>query len=207
MCFEKAGETPADDTRLRHEAWILTLAAHPGVVTRLADGPIRSGDGTVVRTRGVRGRPLTAMDELSASEVAGLGAAVATTVADLHDAGITHGRLTADHVVVDTAGRPVLCGFAQATAAASSPAAAAAADVRTLGHTLAALLATSGEPHAGRPLAQPSAALARLLDGFVAASGLGAGGHRRPARRLAERLDDSRFAPCLPSRAHPSVPD
>ncbi len=198
---------------------MLTLAAHPGVVT-LAEGPVRSGGWTVVRTRGVRGRPLAAMDELSASEVAGLGAAVATTVADLHDAGITHGRLTADHILVDTAGRPVLCGFAQATAAASSPAAAVAADVTALRHTLAALLATRGEPHAGRPHAgRPraersalvptdgaAAALARLLDGAAAAGGAGARGHRGPARRLAQRLDDSTFAPSLPSRAHHSVP-
>ncbi len=210
LCFEKTGETPADDARLRHEGWILALAAHPGVVT-LMDGPIRSGGWTLVRTRGVRGRPLAAMDGLSASEVAGLGAAVATTVADLHDAGITHGRPTVDHIVVDTTGRPVLCGFAQATAARCSPPPAVTADVRTLSRTLASLLATGGESHPGRPRSERSAhttdsaaaTLVRVLDDIAAA---GTGDHRGSARRLAERLADRRFAPSLPSRARRPVP-
>lgn len=205
LCFEKAAETAADDARLRHESWILSLAAHPGVVS-LVEDPIRSGGRTVVRTRAVTGRPLAAMDALSASEVAGIGAAVATTVADLHDVGITHGRLRADHVIVDTTGRPVLCGFSEAMAATCSPTPAVSADLKALGLALGTVVTVNGEPHAGRPAPLSADAgadattLARLLDG------LGAGGHRDSARRLAARLDSGRFAARLPSRNRSPVP-
>ena len=46
--------------------------------------------------------------------LAGLVASLATTVADLHDLGIVHGRLSADHVSSTPANRPVLCGFGDA---------------------------------------------------------------------------------------------
>lgn len=197
MCVEKVAETPADAARLRHEGWVLGLAAHPGVVS-LVGPPVEAEGLSVVRTRAVPGRPLPAMDELSPAEVAGLGAAVATTVADLHDAGITHGRLSADHIIVAASGRPVLCGFAAATAATAATAArgrptgAVTADVTALGATLAAVLAAPTDPVSG--------ALARLLDG------IGVGRHEVSARRLAERLGDGRWAPGLPARPTAAVP-
>ncbi|MDQ2728129.1 MAG: lipopolysaccharide kinase InaA family protein [Actinomycetota bacterium] len=185
--FEKSAETPADDARLRHEGWVLGLAAHPGVVT-LAGRMASPVGRTVVRTRAVTGRPLATMDEVKASEVAGLGTVVATTVADLHDAGVTHGRLSADHILVDTAGRPVLCGFSGATAAPCSPEPGVTADVLALARTLAGLLGAGDQ----------SEVLAHVLEG------VGSGRHRPSARRLAERLGDRRFGARLPSRAHPS---
>ncbi len=190
--FEKVAESPADDAQLRYERWILGLAAHPGVVT-LAGHPTPAGGRTVLRTRAVPGRPLATMDELTASEVAGLGAALATTVADLHDAGITHGRLGGDHILVDASGRPVLCGFSEAAATTCSPVPALTADVVALCRTLAAML--------GAPLGagDPSVVLARLLREVTVRSVTG--GRRGSARRLAERLDDVRLAPRLPSRA------
>jgi hypothetical protein len=207
LCFEKTAETAADEVRLGHEGRILALAAHPGVVG-LAPAPSPCQHRTVLLTRAVPGRSLAVMDQLSASEVAGLGAAVATTIADLHDAGITHGRLGADHILVDTAGRPVLCGFAEAAAgrpgaapgvgaaaALWSPAAARTVDVIALGRTLAALLAPLA---AGAPTPTP---LDRLL-GRAAANG-----HRGSARRLARQLLDERFAPCLPARSRPPPGD
>jgi hypothetical protein len=132
------------------------------------------------------------MDQLSGSEVAGLGAAVATTLADLHDAGITHGRVGADHILVGTAGGPVLCGFAEAVASGhgASPA-AGTMDVIALGRTLAAVLAPLG---AGAPTPPP---LHRLL-GRASTNG-----HRGSARRLAHQLLDERFNPCLPTRGSP----
>ena len=45
------------------------------------------------------------------ASIAGLGAAVATTLADLHGVGIVHGRIDASHVLVGDDGRPRLCGF------------------------------------------------------------------------------------------------
>ena len=189
MCFEKVAETPADDGLLHQEGWILGLAAHPGIVTVMAT-PLPSDSPAILQTRAVPGRPLAAMDELSESEIAGLGAAVATTVADLHDVGITHRRLSADHIVVDTTGRPVLCGFSQAAAATGSPAPAVTADVMALVHTLAGLLVSEERP-AGRT----------VLAGLLRRVGDGAGSRHGSARWLAERLGDERFAPRLPWRA------
>ncbi len=45
---------------------------------------------------------------------AGAVAALAQTVADLHDLGVVHGRIGADRVIIGADGRPVLCGFASA---------------------------------------------------------------------------------------------
>ncbi|MGI8751624.1 MAG: hypothetical protein ACR2MN_04825 [Acidimicrobiales bacterium] len=194
-------ESPADDARLRHERWILGLAAHPGVVT-LAGRPTPAEGRTVLRTRAVPGRPLATMDELTASEVAGLGAALATTVADLHDAGITHGRLGGDHILVDASGRPVLCGFSEAAATTCGPVPALTADVVALCGTLAAML--GAVPGAPPGAGDPSVVMARLLKQLTARSVTG--GRRGSARQLADRLDDVRLAPRLPSRARRPVP-
>ncbi|MDQ6839756.1 MAG: hypothetical protein M3137_15875 [Actinomycetota bacterium] len=193
----KRGETPADDDLLRHEGWILALAAHPGVVA-LCDAP-RSTGPTVLRTRAVRGRPLAVIDELSPAEVAGLGAAAATIVADLHDVGLTHGALHADHILVSPTGRPVLCGFSAARASAPprhGSVGDAATDVATLGRALVALLPRGRQAETCGPLvdAGRTSALIRLLDG------VSAGPHPESARRLAERLGDGRFASRLPAR-------
>ena len=45
-----------------------------------------------------------------ASDAAGL-AALTATVADLHESGLSHGNLRADHVLIDAEQRPILCGF------------------------------------------------------------------------------------------------
>ena len=66
------------------EAAALRAAAHPGVV-ELVD----AADG-VVRTRLVKGRSLGDTRPLTAEEVAGVTAAVATTLADLHDLSLIH---------------------------------------------------------------------------------------------------------------------
>ena len=70
------------------------------------------------------------------TEVAGLMAAVASTVAELHRGGIAHRQLRADHVLVDGA-RPVLCGVSHLGA---GTAADLATDVADLGRLLTALL-------------------------------------------------------------------
>jgi hypothetical protein len=46
--------------------------------------------------------------------IAGVGAALATILADLHDIGVSHGGIEASHVLLDNEGRPVLCSFGQA---------------------------------------------------------------------------------------------
>jgi serine/threonine protein kinase len=112
--FVKVAAGPDGMDRLRAEADILRRAAHPGVVQLLESGPGTTGAWTIRLVRVPRG-DLGAQGSWSLGEVAGYGAAVATTVADLHDLGIVHRRLTVDHLLVDDRGRPVLCGFGQAT--------------------------------------------------------------------------------------------
>ncbi|MDQ6783396.1 MAG: hypothetical protein M3063_08140 [Actinomycetota bacterium] len=216
LWFEKRAETANDEDRIRHERLMLGLAAHTGVVT--TPDPFPNGAAAVLRTRAVRGRPLAAMDALSTPEIAGLGAALATTVADLHATGISHGALHDGHILVDGAGRPVLCGFSAARTGTETH--RRAADVGALGRTLATLLPGAGpetggdvDPSSGRGLSQPrgwrrtegpEGPLARLLDE------VGSGGRPMSARRLVERLNDRRFAPRLPCRgagcSSPTVP-
>ena len=97
--------------RLRHEASVLGATQHPGVVELV--GFTDEGGVAELRTVEVDGPPLAAADVLRPDEVAGLAAAVATTLADLHDSGLVHGAITSSHVLLGAAG-PVLCGFGAA---------------------------------------------------------------------------------------------
>ena len=102
-------------SRLGHEADMLCLAKHPGVVEILDfvdDGAAE------LTTAWVDARCADELGSIDLREVAGLVAAVAHTLADLHQLGIVHGRLTADHVLVLGDGRPVLCGLSRGTATA-----------------------------------------------------------------------------------------
>lgn len=103
----KSATTPEQMAALAAEAARLQQASHPGVVAfvehRVYD------DRAELRTRFAgealgcwRGTP---------SGAAGLVAAVAATVADLHELGIVHGRLDLSHVLLDVDGRPRVCGW------------------------------------------------------------------------------------------------
>lgn len=97
--FTKRGE------RVPREASDLRVARHPGVV-ELVDAV-----GDVLRTQMVDARPVAQLAPLPAAEVAGLAAAVAATVGDLHELGVVHGGIDASHVLVTTDGRPLLCSL------------------------------------------------------------------------------------------------
>ncbi len=133
LAIRKAAESPADAERLEREREWLGRAAHPGVVATLPAG----GDGSIC-TREVGARTLRDCGALPPAELAGLGSAAATILADLHDLGIAHGAPTGDHVLIDDAGRPVLCGLGDA---ADADAVRTARDVRLLAEALAAQLA------------------------------------------------------------------
>jgi hypothetical protein len=94
---------------LIREIEILQAVRHPGVVELLGveDGP----DGPVLLTAPADVPTLARLPGITLEEVAGVVAAVASTVADLHDLGLVHGGLTADQVLVGEDGRPVLRGF------------------------------------------------------------------------------------------------
>lgn len=141
-CEERVAVGPAAPALLA-EAAILARATHPGVVelvsvtvdgrpwdpTVAPDGPV--GEVTVRTTR--PGRPLTGLGSLPTEEVAGLVAALATTLADLADMGIHHGNLTAEAILVDGTGTPRLRRFAPGGGSA-------AGDVAALGRLLTSLV-------------------------------------------------------------------
>jgi hypothetical protein len=172
--------TGADDVaRLRLEAERLDRAAHPGLVAvvgpatgegddaragrRAEDGADDGVEGRAsveIRTR-FAGDPVTHWSG-SVGAVAGLGAAVAATLADLHDIGVVHGRLDATHILVGDDARPRLCGLSHPGGAAPHD------DVAALGRVLGEVLerATSGPrswPWRGRSSAAHRRALEQVL--------------------------------------------
>lgn len=100
MLFVKRGD------RVQEEAVALAAARHPGIV-ELVDAT----DGVLRTTHLRHACPLSEAGPLTADEVAGVVAAVATTLADLHERGVVHGGLDAGHVLVAADGQPVLCSL------------------------------------------------------------------------------------------------
>ena len=106
----KVGANAEEAARLAREAELLDVARHPGVVELVGvDG---SGVGSMLLTAHVEGPTLAAVGPLPLEEAAGLLAALASTLADLHELGIVHGAVCPEHVIVGPGGRPVLCGLA-----------------------------------------------------------------------------------------------
>ncbi|HVL28604.1 MAG TPA: hypothetical protein VM390_10685, partial [Acidimicrobiales bacterium] len=139
----KRADGPDEAARLRREADLLEVAAHPGLVELVG-----LGDGAEVelRTVWVGGPSLAAADPLDVEEVAGVVAATASTLADLHAVGLVHGAVEPSHVVLDEDGRPVLCGLGSGGLAGEQGGAGAgvldpSADVAGLGAVLRFLLA------------------------------------------------------------------
>jgi hypothetical protein len=108
-CVEKVAESAHDRARLQVEAATLRAVAHPGVV-RL----VSAADGRI-RTRRVTGRNLSEVPLQAPQVTAAWGAALCTTVGDLHEIGCVHTAIAADHVIMDGDGHPVLCGLGNAT--------------------------------------------------------------------------------------------
>jgi hypothetical protein len=171
----------ADDVaRLRLEAERLSRAAHPGLVAVVgrptgedvdaaglhraveqgADDGFEGRVGLELRTR-FAGDPISHWSG-SVGAIAGLGAAVAATLADLHDIGVVHGRLDATHILVGDDGRPRLCGLSHPGGAAPHD------DIAALGSVLGDILdrATPGPrswPWRGRSSAAHRRSLEQVL--------------------------------------------
>ena len=105
---EKVAETAEDLDRLRREAATLRAVAHPGVV-RL----VSAADDRLMLDR-IVGSAVSDSPTGSYAVVAAWGAALCTTVSDLHDIGCAHTAISGDHVILDDGGHPVLCGFGSA---------------------------------------------------------------------------------------------
>ena len=101
-------------SHLRREAQLLLRARHPGVVTISAfsdqDGSTRLTIAAVTGCTLAEAPPRTPVDALRFT------AALARTLADLHEIGLAHRLLRADHVLSTVDGRPVLSEFGDATA-------------------------------------------------------------------------------------------
>ncbi len=148
----KQARTANEQRRLEHEAAVLRRVAHPGVVQLLDTQGASPPEALVLRT--VRGGDLTALGAQPTPVIAGLGAALATTVADLHALGYSHGGIEASHVLLDEAGRPVLCSLSRSHATATSPDAERLRDedLRALAVLLLQLLAPGGSGRVARTL-------------------------------------------------------
>jgi serine/threonine protein kinase len=115
--------------RLRREAEVLQAVQGPGVVDFVA---LDDDDTTTSLSTAWLGGGTFATASFAPKKLASVTASLALTVASLHDRGVVHRRLTGDHVLLDSAGRVVLTGFAEATDASTSsdtaPSARAMAD-------------------------------------------------------------------------------
>ena len=105
----KQAESGPERARLAREAAVLRVAAHPGVVELVATEGGSEPEALLLRK--VEGSTLAERSELSPTFMARMGAALATTLADLHDIGVVHRSLEPGHVLIDGSSRPVLCGF------------------------------------------------------------------------------------------------
>jgi hypothetical protein len=114
----RAGDA-AHAARLLREAQMLGAARHPGVVELV--GLETDADRPELVTTRVEGGRLSDAPPLAVEEVAGVVAALADTVADLHELGLVHGAITADHVMLDLDGRPVLGAFGWGARAGEIP--------------------------------------------------------------------------------------
>src|SRR5262245_9355409 len=103
----KTATTTGEIDELADEAERLVRARHPGVVVVLDHR--RTDAGAELRTR-FAGDPLERWRG-DLPRLAGLIAALAADLGDLHDLGIVHGRIDGSHVLVGSDGRPRLCGF------------------------------------------------------------------------------------------------
>lgn len=161
-------------TRLTAEADVLAAGQMPGVVELV--GLDNGGEWPTLMTTRVDGPDLGRAHDLNLEEAAGVVAAVATTVADLHDLGLVHGAVIPSHILVGPDGGPVLCGFAYGGRAGAPPVATAALPDGYRDPARAP----------GDPLA-PSAdvyALGALLGELVSAASRGRGPGALPARRV-----------------------
>lgn len=165
-------------------------AAHPGVVQVLAS--CATGDGGWELRTAHGGTPLSTIVGIEPLRLAAVGAGVASTLGDLHEHGIVHGRLTAARVLLGPHDRPTLCGFG-----AADPTAGVDDDVAALGQVLLEQLEAPGE---GRQVTGAARRLRAILEQAVDVAP-----SRRPSmRRLAAALAELGTAP-VPAVRRPAA--
>lgn len=191
----KRASTPAARERLRRQATVLRHGRHPGVIDLVELRTDEDGS-TVLITRLAGSHTLATWSPPTLDELAGLLVALAETLADLHHLGLSHGAVEADHVVLDPAGRPVLCGFT------GDRDQRAADDVAALGRLTRRLVEASGPATEDAPLRRGSrrqaAARRRLLqlaDQTIAADPATRPGARRFAAAVVTAVPTAALTP------------
>lgn len=197
---------PEDDPRgpLLEEAARRSATVQDPRLLRVLDSNSTAGLHYVVNEwgEGVSLNHLVAEEPLTPVRAAWLVGEVAAMVAAGHDAGIAHGRLVPENVLIDTTGAVKVIGFAVDAALHGLPPGRTTADLTDLGGLLYAALtgrwagvSESAVPAApvehGRPLRprQVRAGVPRLLDGMCE-SLLGGGTRFSSAAEIAEALTD-----------------
>jgi hypothetical protein len=197
---------PEDDPRgpLLEEAARRSATVQDPRLLRVLDSNSIDGLHYVVNEwgEGVSLNNLVADEPLSPVRAAWLVAEVASMIAAGHSAGIAHGRLVPENVLLDTTGAVKVIGFAVDAALHGLPPGRTTADITDLGGLLYAALtgrwagvSESAVPAAplehGRPLRprQVRAGVPRLLDG-ICESLLGGGTRFASAASVAEALTD-----------------
>jgi hypothetical protein len=200
---------------LHVERSLLAVLNVPGVV-ELAAAPAPQNEVWTV----LAGRRTVASTHITDfPTIAGLLCSIATIVGDLHDLGISHGRLTADHIILSDRGLPVLCSLGRAgLAPAVEPLADRRAgpfapqdDLRSLAVLLADLVWAVPVPDSRRQLRTAERRRAQLLTLAVA---VGEPTGLRSARELADVLrahavevrGQLALAPATPGPPEPTSP-
>ena len=175
----KRSHDEADAARLEHEAAVLRMARHPGVVELVACERDESGAVTLA-TEFVGLHSLDTVSAMTVERAAAIVAAVASTLADLHEAGIVHGRVERSHILIGACGRPKLCGLGASVIDGSLP---PSVDVAGAGAVLRDLLAHARDETWFRYRRRALMTLARQATDPEP-------GRRPPARRFAASIRD-----------------
>ena len=178
------GRTVVVKRATAHETAVLRAAAHPGVVEVL-DADAEDGE-LVTALAGSRTFDPAGPDAPTAL------AALAATVADLHELGIVHGRIEPGHVVMAPDGHPVLCGFADGGFVRDG--ADPAADVSALAGLVRAVAESVDD-----------ADLRRRLDGVADRAATGSGSARAVAAALQVAVGGERRRPPRMAQVRPTT--
>jgi hypothetical protein len=130
VVIKRAAPGPAAD-RLRREAAALRLADGRGCVELVAATDEPDG-GASLATAWVGGGPLASALPLGPARVLVVARSLAEVLAGLHAAGLVHGRVVPEHVLLDDDDRPLLCGLADARLPHDDDGPAPGADVAAL---------------------------------------------------------------------------
>jgi len=180
--------------RRRQEAEFLRRARHPGVVELL--GVHETDERIELHLAHVPGPTLSTHPPLPTPRLARIGSALAATLADLHGLGVVHGNICADHVLVTSTDRVVICGLSDAASCGADDGLPPSCDTVELGR----LLKREIERSIAADVARPSDRLVVALSSAADAAADPDGGMTADdlAEQLASLVDPADPAPDRP---------